>query len=499
MSKQKKSYSQIMKATSLFGGVQVFNILISVIRSKAIAILIGPVGFGVIGLLNSTLRIIGDFTKIGLDTSAVKEISEKNSDKDSSKVTEIIFVLEKLIWFTGIVGALITLLFSRYISQLTFGNTDYTYAFVWLSIAVLFTQLTKGKIAILQGTRRLKKLASANLTASTVSLLLTLPLYFIFELKGIVPALIASAILTFIVFKFFTKDIEVPHFSFSKSKLFHKSKAMLMLGATMSFTSIVVALSAFLVQVFIRSTDGLDAVGFYSAGFLIVNAYVGMIFSAMSTDYFPRLVAINTDNEKMNVAVNQQADVAILLITPVIVLFLTFAPFIVELLYSSKFNVIIGFVTFGVLGTFFKAVSFSMGYVIIAKGHSKVFIILSILFNTSLLIICVLSYNRGGLTGIGLGYLIYYFIHLVTLKILTKQLYGISFTKSFYKTFTICGLICASSYGVTLVESLYLRYSLLVLLVGISVGYSIVQFQQKMDLKQLLSSMFKKSTKDQTK
>jgi O-antigen/teichoic acid export membrane protein len=168
-------------------------------------------------------------------------------------------------------------------------------------------------------------------------------------------------------------------------------------------------------------------------------------------------------------------------------------------LYSSKFNVIIGFVTFGVLGTFFKAVSFSMGYVIIAKGHSKVFIILSILFNTSLLIICVLSYNRGGLTGIGLGYLIYYFIHLVTLKILTKQLYGISFTKSFYKTFTICGLICASSYGVTLVESLYLRYSLLVLLVGISVGYSIVQFQQKMDLKQLLSSVFKKSTKDQTK
>lgn len=496
MSQQKKSYIQIMKSTSLFGGVQVFNILISVIRSKAIAILIGPVGFGVIGLLNSTLRIIGDFTKIGLDTSAVKEISEKNSDKNSSKVTEIIFVLEKLIWFTGTAGALLTLLFSKYISQFTFGNTEYTFAFVWLSIAVFFTQLTKGKIAILQGTRRLKKLASANLTASTVSLLLTLPLYYIFELKGIVPALIASAIITFIVFKLFTKDIDIPRFSFSKSELFHKSKAMLTLGATMSFTSMVVALSAFLVQVFIRSTDGLDAVGFYSAGFLIVNAYVGMIFSAMSTDYFPRLAAINTDNEKMNIAANQQADVAILLITPVIVLFITFTPFIVELLYSSKFNVIIGFVTFGVLGTFFKAVSFSMGYVIIAKGHSKVFIILSILFNTSFLVICVLSYSSGGLTGIGLGYLLYYFLHFVTLKILTKQLYAISFTKSLYKTLIICALICASSYGASLVESLYLRYSLLLILVGVSAGYSIVKFQQKMDLKQLLNSVFKKSKKD---
>ena len=496
MSKNKNSYSQIMKATSLFGGVQVFNILISVIRSKAIALLVGPIGFGVIGLLNSTLRIIGDFTKVGLDTSAVKEISERNSDKDPSKVTEIIFVLEKLIWFTGTVGALITLVFYRYISYLTFGNTDYTYAFVWLSIAVLFTQLAKGKIAILQGTRRLKKLAYANLTASTVSLLITLPLYYFFKIDGIVPALIGTALITFGIFKFFTKEVDIPRLSFTKQELFHKSKAMLLLGATMSVTSMIVALTGFLIQIFIRSTDGLEAVGFYSAGFLIVNAYVGMIFTAMSTDYFPRLAAINTDNNKMNIAVNQQADVAILLITPVIVLFLTFAPFIVELLYSSKFNVIIGFVTFGVLGTFFKAVSFSLGYVIIAKGHSKVFITLSIIFNSLFLIISVVSYNIGGLTGVGIGFLVYYFIHFIALKVLTKYLYEISLTRSFYRTFLICAIICGSSFMATLVESPYLRYVLIFLLVVISIYYSVLQFDKKMDLKAIIKSIFKKDIKD---
>jgi PST family polysaccharide transporter len=496
MSQQKKSYIQIIKSTSLFGGVQVFNILISVIRSKAVAILIGPLGFGVIGLLNSTLRIIGDFTKVGLDTSAVKEISERNSDTDTSKVSEIIFVLEKLIWFTGTLGALITLIFSRYISYLTFGNTDYTYAFVWLSIAVLFTQLAKGKIAILQGTRRLKKLASANLTASTVSLLVTLPLYYFFGLKGIVPALIVSAVIVFIVFKFFTKNIEIPRFNFTKTELFHKSKAMLSLGATMSVTSMIVALTGLLIQIFIRTTDGLEAVGFYSAGFLIVNAYVGMIFTAMSTDYFPRLAAINTDNKKMNVAVNQQADVAILMITPVIILFLTFAPFIVELLYSSKFNVIIGFVTFGVLGTFFKAVSFSLGYVIIAKGHSKVFITLSIIFNSVFLIICIFSYKIGGLTGLGIGFLVYYSLHLIVLKILTNYLYQIRLTKAFYRTFLVCAIICGCCFMATLVESLYLRYLLMFVFVVFSFLYTLRQFDKKMDLKRFIKSIFKKETKD---
>tara|TARA_B110000093_G_scaffold147373_1_gene159875 strand:- start:1055 stop:2545 length:1491 start_codon:yes stop_codon:yes gene_type:complete len=492
----KTSYTQIMKATSLFGSVQVFNILISVIRSKAIALLIGPVGFGVIGLLNSALRIIGDFTKIGLDTSAVKEISEQNTQPDNSKVSEIISVLQKIIWITGTLGALITIVFSKVISQLTFGNTDYTYAFVWLSIAVLFTQLTKGKIAILQGTRKLKKLASANLIASTVSLLLTLPLYYFFEINGIVPALIGSSIITFGIFKFFTKEVDIPRASFTGKELFQKSKAMLILGATMSVTSMVVALAGFLIQIYIRNTGGLEIVGFYSAGFLIINAYVGMIFNAMSTDYFPRLAAINTDNKKMNVAVNQQADVAILLITPIIVLFLSFAPIIVELLYSSKFNIIIGFVTFGVLGTFFKAVSFSLGYVIIAKGHSKVFITLSVIFNSVFLIISLISYNIGGLTGLGVGFLVYYFLHFIILKVLTKYLYEISLTKSFYRTFLICAMVCGSSFMATLVETVYLRYVLMFLLVVISAYYSLKQFDKKMDLKVFIKSIFKKEPKE---
>ena len=54
MHAQQSSYRQIMKATSLFGGVQIFQIIISVIRSKFVAILLGPSGMGIVGLLAST-------------------------------------------------------------------------------------------------------------------------------------------------------------------------------------------------------------------------------------------------------------------------------------------------------------------------------------------------------------------------------------------------------------------------------------------------------------
>ena len=130
------------------------------------------------------------------------------------------------------------------------------------------------------------------------------------------------------------------------------------------------------------------------------------------------------------------------------------------------------------------------------RGIYYTFIILSVIFNSIFLVISVFSYDFGGLTGLGIGFLIYYFFHFVSLKVLTKYLYGINFTNSFYRTFIICALFCLSSYVITLVESLYLRYSLLLILAGISIGFSLVQFQQKMDLMQLLRSLLKKSPKD---
>ena len=47
--------------------------------------------------------------------------------------------------------------------------------------------------------------------------------------------------------------------------------------------------------------------GLYTAGFLILNSYVGIIFNAMGTDYFPRLAAISEEIIKIRKAVFEQA------------------------------------------------------------------------------------------------------------------------------------------------------------------------------------------------
>jgi O-antigen/teichoic acid export membrane protein len=50
------------------------NIIISIVRTKLIAVFIGPAGMGIISLLNSAINIISGVSGLGIETSAVKHI-----------------------------------------------------------------------------------------------------------------------------------------------------------------------------------------------------------------------------------------------------------------------------------------------------------------------------------------------------------------------------------------------------------------------------------------
>ncbi|MCK9300100.1 MAG: O-antigen translocase, partial [Bacteroidales bacterium] len=58
METPESSYRQIVKSTGIFGGSQLFNMLIGVFRTKVAAALLGPLGVGLIGLYQSIIDMI---------------------------------------------------------------------------------------------------------------------------------------------------------------------------------------------------------------------------------------------------------------------------------------------------------------------------------------------------------------------------------------------------------------------------------------------------------
>ena len=491
MSETQSSYRQVLKATSLFGGVQVVNILISIVRSKFVALLLGPLGMGIAGLLNSTINVVSELTKLGLDTSAVKEIA-LYTNKDEEKLVRIVSSLKRIIWFTGLLSLIFTLLFSSLLSQLTFGNTEYTWSFVWISIALLFKQLTHGELAILQGLRKLSYLAKSNLYASFVGLFVVIPLYYIFRIDGIVPAIILSAILSYVFSKYFSNKVKIKPLKLSNRQVFREGKPMLKLGFMLSISSSITLLSAYAIQIFISRTGGVDQVGFYLAGFVIINSYVGVVFNAMRTDYFPRLSAMAGDPQKLRDTVLHQAVVALLIITPIIILFFTVAPFAIEVLYSKEFLLITIFVSWGIFGTLFKAVSWSMGYVILAKGDSRLFIKTSVLFNSIFVTLIISGYHFYGLFGVGIAFFCYNILHLIIVKLITFYKYDLYFNKNFNWLFLICLLMCSITFALSYLTTPILKYGLMSLMVIISLTFTLYELNKKIEIRTLLRKFLKK-------
>ncbi len=484
---QTSSYRSIFKATSLFGGVQAYQILIGVVKSKFIAVLLGPTGMGVLGLYQSTLDLIRSLTAFGLENSAVRDISEANSTGDLKLLARIVATVQRLVWLTGLFGFVVTLFLSNFLSQLTFGNGDYTWAFAILSSTLLINQLCAGQKVVLQGMRRLKNLAKASAIGSTIGLLASVPLYYWIGVNGIVPTIVIIAVSAMLVSWFYSRRIPIEKQKVSMKQAFAAGQSMLKMGMAMSISSILVTASAYALRWFIRLQGGVDEVGLFTAGFVIVNTYVGMVFTAMSTDYYPRLAAVNKNNERCKEIVNQQGEIAILILAPIIVSCVIFMPLIIRIIYSETFLPAFKYIVFAVTGILFKAASWVISYYFLAKAESKLFVINEVLANIYFLVFNLFGYYWGGLSGLGMSYALGYLVYLIQVYTIAKRKYGFCFSSSFMRNFGILVIMVMASMLTTFfLHNSAFAYCLTLLILIVCSYYCIYELNNKINLYQFV-------------
>lgn len=486
MSESKKAYQQILKTTSLFGSVQVFSILISIVRNMFIANFIGPIGMGIAALLNSTLSIISGFSGLGLEMSGVKHISESYDENDLNSVSKQVAIVRRIALITGVIGAILAIIFSKWLSVLTFGNDDYTFSFVLIAITLLLKQLTSAENVVLQGLRKLKDLAKASFYGNLVGLLLSIPIYYFYKIDAIVPTIIIAAFSSMIFAFVFARKIKFERRKITGPELVTDGKSIIKLGLALTFSGLITLIVAHLIQLYLNFSNGIEAVGFYNAGFTLLNSYVGILFVAMSTDYYPRLSAICNDNNKLNEVVLQQIYIGVLIITPIIIVFFALSDEIIRLLFSTKFKAIVMMVSIGIFGMLFKIVSFSIGYMVLAKADSKLFIKTSLGFNLLYLLLSILGYHNFGLIGLGVAFTLQYIFHLIILSIIAKKRYNFNFNNEVVLLFVICLLLCLTTFSLLFLDNKILKVVFFIVLILFSTLFSLKKIDEKIDIKSFL-------------
>ena len=399
---RRNNYSHILKYTGLFGGVQGISILVGIIRNKIVAWLLGPEGMGLISLFNSTIKLVSDSTNLGLSMSAVREISESYENDDEEHLQHAIKLIRSWSLLTALLGVFVCVVMSSWLDRWTFSWGDHTLHFILLSPVVGLMALMGGETAILKGTRKLKELVRISIYNVVLSLFVVVPLYYIWGESAIVPTLFLLALIQMILTIGFSYRLYPLKISFNRSQM-SEGIGMVQLGISFVIAGILGSGAEFVIRSFLNNVGSLDTVGLYNAGYVMTIIYAGTVFSAMETDYFPRLSGINGTGQILNDTVNKQIEVSLLLISPMLVAFMIALPILLPLLYTGKFMPVLGMMQVTVLAMYMRAIKLPISYLPLAKGDSFSYLLMESIYDIVVVTLVVLGYKYMGLTGTGVA------------------------------------------------------------------------------------------------
>jgi O-antigen/teichoic acid export membrane protein len=480
------SYGNIFKTTFLFGFVQVFNIIVKVGLNKIVAILLGAEGMGIMGIYNSVSQMIKTGAGLGVNQSAVRDISEANAVNNRNVFSKIISLTNKVILFTSALGIFVTIILSPFLSKWSFGDYSYTIAFIWISIVVGLNVFTDGQLAILKGMRQLRALAKASVWGSLAGLLTAIPFYYFFGKGGIIPSLIMSAFAALFFSNYYVQKIEYEKVKLTIKEIYQGSKLMVKMGIALMLVSFIGATFDMIVAAFISNQGGLADVGFYNAGATIITSYFGIIITAMSTDYYPRISAINDNNERLKEEMDKQTETGLIMVFPLVVLFVFLSPFFIELLYSNEFYSTNEYTDYAMIGTVIIVVSNCMGMILLAKQASNIFIISVLSQRIILIAVYLLLYKHFGLMGLGFSYIINGVIHIAFMTVILKHFYNISLARRVVLLLFIVIIMTLIAIAVRSINSAYIRYLVGFALFFLTCIYSLRYLKNKMDIDLIL-------------
>ena len=487
----KGAYGHVLKYTGVFGGVQGLNVMVSLVRNKFVALLLGPSGMGLVTLFNTTVSFVSQSTHFGISMSAVRQLSEFPDEDNHPQVIHFVKVVRAWSLLTALLGMLVCIAIGPFLSSTTFAWGDHSLHFILLSPAVAMLAVTGGETAILKGRRRLKSLALVQVGSVLAALLISVPVYYFFGEAGIVPVIVMMALVTLLLTVRESYRLYPLRLRGAKGIL-GEGMEMIRLGVAFTLAGIIGAGAEMLIRSWLNVTGDLDVLGLYNVGYMITMTYAGMVFTAMEADYFPRLSGVQHDVEATNECVNRQMEVSLLLLSPMLAALIVALPLLVPLLFSPQFLPVTGMAQVAALAMYMKVLTLPVAYITLARGRSLAYLFLETSYFVAFVLLMMFGYEQWGLLGTGIAITLAHLFEYLLVNAFAYKKYGYRFSATVYGYAVAQVALGLLAYVLTLTADGVLYWGLGFIVVLLSFSLSLHVLRRKTHLWQALTRRFRK-------
>lgn len=476
------SYRQILRSTTIIGGASAINIVMSLLRMKAAALLLGPAGVGLIGLFSNLVGVAISFGGMGLVNSGTRQIAEAvgRNDKQSivaSRAALLVYSLCLALFCGGFFWLL-----RGVVAEYVLNDSARTKQVGWLALAVGLHILGGFQSGALNGLRQIGDLSRISVYSAFLSTIIGVGALWLWGSAGIVAYVVSVPLVTVFVGQWYVAKLpKLQLATVSRTAVTEQGRVMLKLGAAFMLVSSIGYSGQLLVRSLIQDELGLDSLGYFQAASAISLTYIGFLITAMGQDYYPRLTATIADKHTSSRMVNEQIEVSLLLAGPIFLAMMALAPWVITLLYSAQFQPAAEVLHWQIIGDVLKLAGWPIGYILVASGDGRTFVVNEIVYLCVFGLLTWLCLPFFGIAGSGISFLGMNIVMFCLVFWQAKRRIGFALQQAVIKQL---GFLLISSIGLLLLASYSLIITALVgsILSAVFALYGFTRLAHKSDL-----------------
>ena len=237
----------LIRSMAIMGTTQTANIVISIIRLKALALMLGPSGVGLLGVFTNLLDMVKTAAGLGIGKSGVRQIaSAKRDEIVLSRVSRVLLVAHVV---QGAAAMVVVWIFRAEISQWLLGDSLYKNEVGLIGVAILLTLIGTAHTALLQGMRCIDDLGRVTVYSSLIGTIAGLVAIWFFGESGLIWFIVIQPLATIIIASKYTKRLPISKKNIlGTNEVWDILKPMFKLGAAFMLGGLVTSVTMIIVR-----------------------------------------------------------------------------------------------------------------------------------------------------------------------------------------------------------------------------------------------------------
>jgi PST family polysaccharide transporter len=355
------SFARILRSSALMGGASGVSLIAALIRNKLIAILLGPGGLGVFGILSQYAGMMSQIFGLGAGSTVIRHVADVDEEHRLQRESEV----RSFTWKVSAIGAIGAAALALPACYWSFDGAANLHLMAIAALAAPLLIVAGAWSAVMQARKQIGDLAKVQVISAIIGIVVSAPLVWFFGAIGAATSIVVVAGLPSLVIYLMRRS---PASCGPASD--DGSRKLLLLGTAMLGIIAVTQLSLYATRILIVRYAGVEHAGYYQAALATAGSIPNFIFVAMGVDYFPRIAAARDEDDILGLT-NGQIQAGIVMALPLFAGLILFGRQLLTLLYSADFVPAEDIQGWMVWGVACRLVSWPIGYWLLAKASAK--------------------------------------------------------------------------------------------------------------------------------